>query len=225
MNFKNRICTFFLVSTLIACSGGGGSGGDSSDNGRPETGIRVIHASIDSTPLELTASSGQTLSAKFGESSGYTSLPSEPITLNLGVANLSQEVIFSDFVTFEGGSVHSLLVYGSNSSTGLQQNYLDDALPEITADQAVVRVVHGAVGASAIAASVGGSLISDEIAFGSASRYVAVTPGPLLVRARRAADGAVLLSSTFTFEAGKAYSVVVSGEAGYLVASELLVDN
>ncbi|MDD2943730.1 MAG: hypothetical protein PHC51_12285, partial [bacterium] len=67
-----------LLLTLSSCSGGGGS--DSSERTR-ETAVRIVHASIDTTPIDLTGPEGFVQSARYNQATEYVPVPEGAVTL------------------------------------------------------------------------------------------------------------------------------------------------
>lgn len=223
-----KIGTALLILFLSACSGGGGggSGGSRGSSQRPSTGFRVLHANIDLAPLDVYRAGDTSMlgSVSFAGSSGYFSSGGQDQAVTLTTAHVPSELVASIVVPLAPGAVKSVLVYGDAGAFGLKTAVIDDVLPQRDQSSALIRVVHGAVGASSVSAEAGTAVITGNTSFGSASNYASVPAGAVTVTARRNADGSIIFSSTPTLEAGKAYTLLLSGDVGYLASGSLLSD-
>ncbi|MEM9188850.1 MAG: DUF4397 domain-containing protein [Myxococcota bacterium] len=101
----------------------------------------------------------------------------------------------------------------------------DANVPDGDADlpmRAEVRLVHASPGAPEVdLAVVGGDVLVDALAYGSASAYAMVDPGDVMVELRLDADDSVVLTETLTVAAGGTYTVVAAGLAGGVADDEL----
>lgn len=212
---------------LAACAGGGGGGNGKKVGGsRPSTGFRVLHANIDAAPVDIfrvgeTSSLGST---SFGQSSGYISTRGEAQSLSLTTSNIPAELQATVSVPLEASDVKTVLFYGNHGSIGVRTAVISDPQQSVGDGSAMIRVIHGAVGAAAVSFTVNGaSLGSAE--FGEASDYKAVTAGPAAIVAKRVSDGGTIFNSTLTLESGKTYSLFLSGDMTYLATGALLSDD
>lgn len=214
--------------TLVACGGGGGGGGGGSSDeqrARPSTGFRILHANIDLAPVDIflgaeTAARGR---ARFARASSWVDARG-PQSIVLKRANTDEQVE-SVTINLSPDEVQSVLLYGDYNNFGLRTASIDDTLPALSAGTVAVRVIHGAVGAAQVIAQAGAETLTTGTAFGSASKYVVIPAGTSSLRVKRVADSSVLYDRVFTFQAGKAYSVLVAGDANYLATGQVLEDS
>ncbi len=223
-----RLAAVLAGALLLSACSGGGDGGASEDSSSA-TGVRVLHAAIDAAPVDVIVTGSPAPVARravFALDNKYHALPSGSLNLQLTRTATPGTVINSFAVTADSQSKFSILLYGDNSTFGLRTALLTDE-PPAEASSAHIRVVDGVTGAAAIAVNVSSAGESEnvEVAFGQASEYVAVPPGPVTIRAARAADGRTISSSSVTLEPGRAYTHLVAGEIDYFVKGVLLSDN
>lgn len=222
---------YLALEALLVCSvllsacggGGGGGGGGGSDDSSSDSGVRILHAAIDGSPMDLLSSGSPDKivdRAVFAGTKGYRELPGGAQTISVTRASTPSRVIGSFEVVGGGDKAYSIVLYGSNQAGGVQTNLLSDEIPEL-GDGAAVRVVNGALGAGTLSVSVGGS--SASAAFGDATAYLQAPAGGVSMTARSAAGGS-LGSYSFVAEPGKAYTLLVAGEVGYYVTTRQFTD-
>lgn len=212
-----------VASGVCACGGGGGNGGGGATGG---TGVRVLHASIDSVPVDVISSSSSSVvvsQAMFGASDDYQSLRQGSQILSLTKAfNLSQ-VIGSFRVDYVEGARHSILLYGDHGAFGVRTALLSDDFPA-SFSGSLLRVVDGVTGAASLTVSASGAT-QLLVGFGEASDYVAVPSGAVTVQAVRSTDQRPAATAVIAAQSGKAYTVLVAGELGYYTKAVVLIDN
>jgi hypothetical protein len=212
-----------LSCILIACGGGGGgssSGGTGGGSiGRDaDTGVRVLHAAIDGTPVDLISSvrSGPLeTKIRFVDAKGYRSLPFGEQSISITRA-LNPDVVLASFpVTSSGNDAYSILLYGDAGTSGLKTKLIKDS-PPLFANSAAVRFVNGATAAASLRVNVtgwnGGARV---IQFGDASEYAEAPAGVVRVVASRSNDGRVAAVLDYNLLPGRAYTVLIGGEVGY----------
>ena len=223
--FSRKVLSPLIVLMLgfSACGGGGGGsaeGGDD-DGSSSSSGVRVLHAAIDGSPMDVLSSGSASVvvdGAVFAGTNGYKELPGGSQIISLTRTSTPSRVIGSFDVM--GGGSYSILLYGSNQTTGLEAALLTDTVPDL-GEGALVRVVHGSLGVSQLSVSVGGA--STSVAFGKASEYLNVPVGSTTMTARGTDSGSIG-SLSFTAETGRAYTLLVAGEVGYYVTTRLFTD-
>ncbi len=206
----------FTLSFLVSCGGGGGGGG----GGASSHGIRLIHASIEDAPLSMTSSLAplnELQTARFAEATLYSPLPKgeQHITVDGGQVGGVSSAPF----TVDGRERLSALFYRDVAGDVPRVAVISDIPPELSKTQAAVRVLHALAGAAALDVTIAGT--HSIVAFADAGEYAVVAPGPVNITAARHADGYPAASQSLSLEAGKAYTLVLSGEAGYFTASSL----
>ncbi|MFO0417098.1 MAG: DUF4397 domain-containing protein [Pseudomonadota bacterium] len=223
------LARYFLAlvvsAVVIGCGGGGGGGGGNGGDGGgaldgadSEYGVRVLHAAIDASPVDLVVSgSGQTVvsQAVFAGQKSYRSAPSGAQNFNLTRAFAPAQVVASLPITVEGDGRYTVLLFGDTQVFGLRAKVVTDQIPDDFSG-AVVRVVNGATGAAAVRVNVGAVSIPGATPFGGVSDYVEVPAGSgVSVVASRAADGQRAGGVTVDLAQGGAYTFLVAGEVGY----------
>jgi len=211
---------------LSACGGGGdGGSGGGGRNESAETGVRLLHGSIDVPPIlaETSAAPGVPIDQiRFNQSSYYAELPEGPQTL--AVRSNDGGNLFSLPVTVADGERRSALLYGTREALGIRVSLLDDVPPELENGFAAIRVVHALAGAATISGSLGGTALPASVGFGKASSYVTVPAGPVSISLARSVDGRTVASQPQQVASRKSYSFMVTGEVGYLTFTNLLED-
>jgi hypothetical protein len=223
--FNQIVCAFFGCALLVSgCGGGGGGGGGGgSDDASSQSGVRVLHAAIDGSPMDVISSAASDKivdRAVFAGTKGYRELPGGAQAISLTRTSTPSRVVGSFDVVGGGDKAYSIFLYGSNQETGLKTKLLSDDVPDM-ADGAAVRVVNGALGVSVLNVSVGGA--SASVGFGDASEYLLVSAGGSTLNARTSGGGS-LGSYSFVAESGKAYTLLVAGEVGYYVTTRQFTD-
>jgi len=218
------LAVFVLPACALNGCGGGGSGGGSAPTG--STGVRVLHASVDSVPLDVISSSSSSVvvsQAFFALPVPYGSLRQGAQTLSLTKALNSSAIVDSFPVTYVPGERYSILLYGNHQAIGIHTALVKDDVPVDSAGS-YIRVVNGAAGSSTLSVSITGAEYPD-VSFGTAGEYVSVPAGSVTVTSRRPDDGLVAASNTITVEAGTSYTILVAGELGLYTKGTLFVDN
>ena len=225
-NIKFFIAAVFFSLTLISCGGGGGGGGGSSRRSAP-TGVRILHAAIDTSPVDLYSSEvtdSVVQNIRYADEPFYSSLPTGDQTLTLTLRLNPASEFYRGTLTVEKNKHSSVLLYGNNESLGVRAALISDDAGEIPDSQAALRLVHGLVGASGLSVSIDGIEQLSNIGFGSASTYVYLDQGLRTISVRRTADRKVVFSATPELKAGIPYSVFMSGEIDFLVQGKILED-
>ncbi len=222
MKVISRLLSGALLLTIVACSGGGGGGG-SSDNSSDQYGIRLLHGAIDAQPADLSCITGEILTqqaASFAKEVGYTRLGEGAQSCNVVVRSSIQQPATT--FTFESKKEErrTVLLFEANSTVAYNAVIFQDLIPSVGDTEAAIRVVHGVRGVEGLDASVGGSLVSLPRA--TASEYLVVPAGPVAVRVEDRNNP--ILDTSYTLEAGKAYTLFVTGEESYFIVGRLLVD-
>lgn len=227
-----------IVSLVVAlgaflatgCGGGGGGGG--SQDSAPR-GIRILHGSIDATPLDIYSTSvpGAVVQrGGFAAVQKYAELREGPQTITVTRAKNPSAAVRSFNVEVGSRQRYSLVLFGDSREFGLSTRLLDDTLPEDRGSGALLRVVDAMTGAAEITVSAGefsaprGSNVTAKVPYGGASPYLEVPAGTLRITTQRSADSKVVSAITADLLPGEAYTLLVGGEADYYVKSSLFED-
>lgn len=219
------ILSLLILTQLVACGGGSGGGGVGS---RPNTGVRLLHAGIDISPLELISStdtsSASLPAVKFADASAYLALDTGAQSIALRRANTS-EVIEQLNLEVKKGELRTIIIAGSRAqSNGVSVQASLGAIPELDSATSAVRVAHGAFGAATINATINSSTLPQAVGFTGVSDYQIVPAGNVSASVTRSADGALLYSGSFSAQARGSYTIFVAGEVGYYIKTTVLTD-
>lgn len=210
-----------LSMSLISCSGGGGGSGESNESSST-TGVRIMHAGLDASPMELRLEGDKAIqTAIYGQSKGFASTGVGTKTLSVYPKGGSAPV-FSQAITIEQKQRFSILLFGERSFGGLKSAVIDET-PTIV-DQTSVKFVNGLVGSSFIRVKVGTSSQGGPISYGTSSDYIPLSSGTLSFTAYNS-SGTPVHSAQRTLEDGKAHTVLVAGQQGFLIVDEVYLND
>lgn len=218
-------CVCVLCSLVLAACGGGGGSSTGGDGGSDAYGVRVLHAAIDGSPVDVRSSlrtEPVLLQAVFAGTKGYRSIPSGEQTLALTKPFSSTDVVASFNTSVGSGDRYSILLYGDNLTFGLRARLITDDVPA-SINGAAVRVVNGVTGASSLVVTVDPGHVT-QVGFGENSDYIQTAAGSVHIGAVRSSDGNVVVSTNQTLEEGHAYTLLIAGQIGYYVRSSIFVD-
>lgn len=219
----NKLLAVISILLLVSCGGGGGGGGGSSPDARLY-GARILHGAVEAAPIDLVSSlQGIVQTAKFGESAGFAEFQSGNHVLNLYRTKDLTSSLFTRQVTNSKNQKHTVLFYGDRADFGLRSTLISEEFPEVPDGVSFVRIIHATVGAGSLQASLPSSTI--VAGFGSASTYATATPGPLSFSILRVSDKTRVDGVSFVAQEGKAYTIFVAGEVGYLVLTKVIEEN
>jgi|GEM_PF-3041256 len=175
----NSLVLIVLLAAISSCSGGGG---DDGGGGTRETAVRVLHGSIDASPVTLVQGGINLQTSRFAEPRDY--IPVEPVGLTsfaVERANSPGNLIASLGPVLEKKTEYSVLVTGSSADSTLSAAWLVDQTDRPDPGLALVRVVNSVSGVSRVSASFGASPMLSA-ASGSGSDYAEVPSGLTSVR-------------------------------------------
>lgn len=217
-----------LVTLSVGCGGGGGGGGGSSSGNlsNASTGVRVLHASIDTAPLDLylpSSSEGVARTFEFASPIGYAkaSNGTQPITVTEAM-NLSGAIV-NYSAEIAKGSLFSILVYGEEGKGTRSTTLIQDSIPELGKTDAAIKVVHGSFGAAAVSLSLSGVEVA-QAPYGNGSNYVVTPAGAVAVTVNRVVDSKNLFSGTLTLEPKRAYTILMAGDINDFSKAVLYLD-
>ena len=227
VKFARSCIALVLLAAVVgvcACGGGGGGGGGGGSTGG--TGVRVLHGSVDSVPVDVVSSSSSSVvvsQAMFGLADSYKSLRSGAQILSLTKAFNTSQVVDSFSVNYAAGDRYSILLYGDHGAFGVRTALIHDEFPA-SFDGSLVRVVDGMTVASTLTVTASGAA-PFAVSFGESSDYVAVPAGSVTVQAVRSSDLRAASTAVVAAQNGKAYTVLVAGELGYYTKAVVFADN
>ena len=168
----------FLLAIVIiclagSCSGGGGSSDGGNNDGLSrgtDTAIRIIHAGIDLTPVDLSSGPDLIQSAHYGQTRYYRSVPSGSITISVNRSNDPTAVLRSLSYNLKEDTEYSLFIYGQEKGKQLQMNLVEDNAMRPEKGFCLVRVVNGYIGEARLSVR-GTNFALENVKYGSASDY------------------------------------------------------
>jgi len=225
MKVAKLIFILLSILSLNACGGGGGGGSSKggSSGSNASSGLRLLHAAIDTAPLSYVSSLDQAQSdlVRFAGVSFYKNAKDEAQTLSVVKALSASSVELNISAEAGLGDKRTLLIYGSSLSHNLRGTLLSDSFGDIADGKSKLRIVNGLQGAATLSSTISGGSLSAN--FGSSSDYAELDSGVVSVSLKKGAATVAELSPTLL--SGKAYTVLVTGQTGYLVLTPLYEDN
>jgi len=153
----------------------------------------------------------------YGTVSAYQPIPSGDYTVAMRVAGKpsGSPPVLSTTVRIQAG--HAYTVAGLGPAAGLQLQVLDDTLTA-PPGQSLVRVIQASLKEHKVTVTAGGRTLTQNLAFGSATSYVAVPAGTWNVKAT---GGTMSTSKSVTLAANTTHTIVVLDDPGRLAIDPL----
>lgn len=200
-----RLREFIVIGLCcFACACGGGGGGGGGGTGETlrrstATGVRIIHAGLDATPVSLVIGSGEERkvlqTARYAQTRYYQSLPSGPVELLLERANTPGSLVVRFPTELQPNTEYSILLFGEAEKAGLHTALVEDIAERPAAGRAFVSVFNAYI-SDTVSVTVG-DVSFDGVSFGTTGGFKETAAGPAEVRVTRS-DGALL--GVFTLE-------------------------
>lgn len=205
------LIVIIVALSVTGCGGGGGGGGGSAEGVGASTGARVLHASIDLSPIDIFTNPDEpAATARFGMPSPYVGLSSGPQGVLLKKAK-SIDVITNLSLNVEKGLRQSILVYGDYRVPALQIAVLQDIAPELDDTSSSIRVVNGLLSSGTAVAGTINAATTFTAPYGGATEYIQVPAGVANIVLDNGSSG------SFTVEGGTSYTILIAGQEGYFV--------
>ena len=166
MKFRTGLIFLFVVLSFVsifftACSGGGGGGensGASDDSASLErstsTAIRLLHGSIDSTPVDLYVDGELVQTARFAQERFYTRVPPGLRAIELRRTN-STRLVSGFSVELASDTEYTIFLYGEARDADLSVDLLEDISLRPEDGSANFRVFNAYHGVSSISVTTG----------------------------------------------------------------------
>ncbi|TGE09974.1 DUF4397 domain-containing protein [Hymenobacter fodinae] len=212
---------------------------DDKSDPTPEQGrVLLIHAAPSANArVKVLANDKELGQLDYGQLSNYVSATTGTTTLKINDASSNQTVVTKQ-ATIEKDKSYSVFAYSPSTALGSADAIVvSDDLTAPAAGKAKIRLVHLGLGSPSPVslsqpAALGTVDIIPNVAFGSASSFVEITPGTYnlavstgtgLTAATEASvgDGSGSGTGTKTYDAGKIYTVLVRGIKSSSVATDL----
>ncbi len=216
-----------MAGLLVACGGGGGGGGGGAGS-NAKSGVRLIHASLDVSPVTLKSAADTEFdsgTSRFAQPAYYRKLAEGADVLSVVRAYApTLDALGSVTLTGDGQKKETVLFYGDLVALGLRTAVIEDQIPDFSKERAVIRVLHALGGALSIKAEIQGAG-SLTASYGDGSEYIEASAGPIGISVSRVADSRIIFSGSRMLEAGKAHTLLLAGEVDYLVVAPIYIDN
>ena len=209
---------------------------DTMDLGADMARVQVIHASPDAPAVDIAVTGGDVLvpGLEFPNASGALDVSAGPYDLEVRVAGTKDVALPLPGVELEAGTVYDILAIGTLADSTLNVLVLttmaasSEASPVASpvATEANVRVIHASPDAPAVDVWVNGAVAIEDLAFGSATDWIAMEPGSydIAVTAADAAIDTAVISATLDLEAGTNYNVAAVGLLADITATVFTTD-
>ena len=214
-----RILLSVIVFTFSGCGGSGGGGSDSSSSSGSKTGIRVLHGSIDSPPVDVSDNAEGSLiqSVRFAEKTGYANMMGEH-TIVVSRRNLAGSPSLSKTVSVSKDERKDIILFGRLSSGTVSLREVSSLAQKVSGDVALVRLINGVSGASEVRLDISGASLSASP--GEGSDYMEILPGATTFSAT--GGGRQLEKGSFEAVAGNSYTIFISGDMSLFVTGTVL---
>jgi hypothetical protein len=153
----------------------------------------------------------------YGEESPYERVAAGDYTVAMRAAGApsGSKPVLSTLVDVAAG--HAYTVAGMGPFKALRLQVLQDQLTA-PAGQALVRIIQASLLEKRVTVTVGSRTVASDLAFGTATSYVAISPGDMTARVSGGADKA---SSQVSFPADSIHTLVVLDDPGHLTIQVL----
>lgn len=180
--------------------------------------VRVLHGSPDAPAVDVYVDGAQAITAlAFGKISDYTPVPAGNHAVKV-CATGSTTVCPIDVASLAVADGVKYTIAATGALAAITAQVLVDAPAAATADTTQIRVVHFSADTPAVDVFAGDAKIVDNLAYPTASAYLAVPGGAYSVKVCAHADNTIcpIGPAQLTFEGGKAYSVFAVGSLSAL---------
>ena len=161
-----------LLPVLAAGCGGGGGGGGSSSS----TALRIIHGSVDGSPVS--ASIGETLvqKAHYGEETNYVGVTPGDTLITLERQNAPGQVVATFAQLLQTATHYTILVYGEARHGTLRTTLLEEPVLKPAAGSSRLQLINALSGKPA-ATLRGDSYNIGPVALGTSSGFIDIPSG------------------------------------------------
>lgn len=225
LHASRKTLFFALFCALCSCGGGGGGSDDSGSTGDgsslskgTDTALRVIHANIEASPVNLKVGESLLQRARFAEEKFYKQIGSGPVELRLEQLNGNTLTVIPTELAKK--TEYTLLVARGSTSSSTSYKLLTDNVQRPPAGFHYVNVINALNNSGALSVTVGGVTFS-SLNPRSASAFLLVPSGSAVFEAR-SEGGGIVSQKILTLEDQGETTIVISGdtEIGYVVLRE-----
>ena len=172
-SIKSSILAIFIVLLISSCGGGGGSSGGSSSR---ETAVRVIHASVDSSPVSVRVGTTFIREASFLQVTEYVPVPFGPTTFTVERAKMPDIKIGDVTANLIEDTEYTLLVYGQAKESSVKLALIPDVISESVEGRSKIKLINAIDGQASLIMH-GTDFSSSEVSFGSSGDYYDTVSG------------------------------------------------
>lgn len=162
-----------LILTYCGCGGGGGGGGDGRTR---ETAVRLIHGSLDGTPLTLKIAGVPVLSAGFLQTSQFVPVAPGPQSLVIEQANIDGAVVRTIPLTLEKETEYTLFVSGESRNSAENVQVLIEPVEQPERGEGRLRFLNSVIGVDSLTLQAPG-FSSGAVGQGQGSGFITTTSG------------------------------------------------
>jgi len=179
---QKNLLLLFLIVGVTGCGGGGGDGETS--NGRTtSTALRIIHGSIDSSPVSLRQGTNVMQTARYAQAKDYVEVQDPNAPFVLETANTPGDIIMQLPTPLKQDTEYSIFVYGNVGDRSFSTILTEDVALRPDSGRALLQVRNAYHGSSVITATATGgenglmNTSLGEINFGHGGRFIDVASG------------------------------------------------
>lgn len=204
-----KLCLALVVTLAFSACGGGGGGGDGGGGRTTKTALRLIHASIDGSPLEVKLGDVVVQKARFAEVTAYAAVEQGPSLVEVGRVNSTGVLLGRIPLTLEKETEYTLFVVGAARDSQETVVVLEEPVARPERGFARVQLLNGLIGATSLRGEIGGVSLG-PVLLGASSGFVDVASGAenLIVRG---ASSQELLQVALLLEDRAEATVLVTG--------------
>lgn len=159
-----------LLSGVSACGGSGGGG----DDGRTtDTALRIIHGSIDATPIRASVEDIVLSDVRYASASEYVRVPEGPHALKVERSDGSEVSTLN--VELEARTEYTLFVHGTIGDQDFRLRLISEPIGRPDEGKCFVQILNSYSGAISVAA---GDIVLTPVRFGSSSGFIEFPAGP-----------------------------------------------
>ena len=184
-NFKLLAGSFLILLATSCGGGGGGGGGDGETNpGRStETGLRILHGSLDTSPVFVSVGEDFTQTARFNQARFPSRVDEGAQTIIVSRENRPTDILTSFSITFEEKTEYSLLITGRSKDDSLRFIPIPEPIVQPEPGLANIQLINSYEGSSSVTLTGSGFSIG-PLSRGEASGYIEIASGPQTVTVR-----------------------------------------
>lgn len=221
MNMEHIVrAAFGCIFLTVCCGCSGGGGGDDAGSGGLSRGtgtaIRVLHASIDSAPVDLFVNEDANFAdvsaiqrALFAKEAYYQRVSDGPAVIKLERANHAGHVVRQISSSLADDTEYTLFMFGSEDSGTFSVSLLPDIMQRPEVGSSFVQSFHSIEGKGELSISYEGGDLG-TVAYGQRTQFQQIPSGVHTILVKDG-EGDVIKSSSINFPDQGEVTLLVSG--------------